>query len=87
MNEIYEIILFENGEIKVEQVDNSRELIGDIFWGFKGDESFNLIRCKGKDNIDKYKKKLINYIIKKAKEEYDLAKEKYNKLKTIKASL
>lgn len=87
MNKIYEITLFENGEIKVEQVDSSKESTGDIYWGFKGDRSFNLIRCKGKDNIDKYKKKLINHIMKKAKEEYNLAKEKYNKLKTIKESL
>ena len=82
---MYEIELFnDSNEFIVTETNNNRQCISDITSRISRDGISHITYSKSLENVDKAKTRLINHLIKESKEEYNMAKTKYNKYKQIK---
>lgn len=77
------ILIYDSGELELEHTEDRGD-IGSVFWFRNSKGHGTSIRCDIEENINKYKRKLINKRIKEIKEELNKNKNDldiFNKLK------
>ena len=82
---MYEIELFNNDDkFIITETENNRRCVSDITSRISVEGISHITYSKSLGNVDKAKKRLVNHLIKESKEDYNIAKTKYNKYKQIK---